>query len=70
MCAHCCSNDIRIGNLAEVHDIGELWAATLWDVRQALGAATTEQLVVQGMKNTVCHPSVLNARDGIISADV
>jgi hypothetical protein len=62
-------NDIKNGNLAEVHDAGELWAATLWDIRKALGAAKTEQLVVQGMKNTPCNPSMLNARDGIISAD-
>jgi hypothetical protein len=62
-------NDIKNGNLAEVHDAGELWAATLWDIRKALGAAKTEQLVVQGMKNTPCNPSMLNARDAIISAD-
>jgi hypothetical protein len=62
-------NDIKNGTLAEVHDAGELWAATLWDVRKALGAAVTEQLVVTGMKMTPCNPSMLNARDGIISAD-
>src|SRR6185369_3781353 len=44
-------NDIKNRNLAEVHDAGELWAAVLWDVRVRLGAAKTEQLVVQGMKN-------------------
>ncbi|HEX7835812.1 MAG TPA: M36 family metallopeptidase [Kofleriaceae bacterium] len=63
-------NDIKIGNLAEVHDIGELWAATLWDIRRVLGAAKTEALVVQGMKNTACHPPMINARDGILMADV
>ncbi|TMQ07964.1 MAG: hypothetical protein E6J90_41810 [Deltaproteobacteria bacterium] len=62
-------NDIKNGTLAEVHDAGELWAATLWDVRKSLGAAVTEQLVVTGMKMTPCNPSMLNARDGIISAD-
>ncbi|HEX7836812.1 MAG TPA: M36 family metallopeptidase [Kofleriaceae bacterium] len=62
-------NDVKIANLNEVHDAGELWAATLWDIRRVLGAATTEQLVVQGMKNTPCNPTMLNARDGIISAD-
>src|SRR5262249_5160152 len=61
--------DIQNRNLAEVHDAGELWAASLWDVRKALGAATTERLVVAGMKPTPCTPSMLNARDAIIQAD-
>jgi hypothetical protein len=62
-------NDIKNRNLAEVHDAGELWAAVLWDIRTSIGAAKTEQLVVQGMKNTPCNPTMLQARDGIISAD-
>jgi extracellular elastinolytic metalloproteinase len=62
-------NSIKNRTLAEVHDIGELWAAVLWDVRKALGASTTERLVVQGMKNTPCNPTMLQARDGIIAAD-
>ena len=62
-------NDVKSGNLNEVHAVGELWAAVLWDVRKALGQATIEQLVVQGMKNTPCNPTMLQARDGIISAD-
>jgi extracellular elastinolytic metalloproteinase len=35
----------------------------------SLGAATTEELVVQGMKLTPCHPTMLQARDGILAAD-
>jgi len=62
-------NDIKNGTLGEVHNVGELWAATLWDVRTALGQAVTEQLVVSGMKLTPCNPTMLQARDGIISAD-
>jgi len=63
-------NDVKIASLNEVHDAGELWTAALWDIRRVLGAATTEQLVVQGMKNTGCNPTMLAARDGIIAADV
>jgi hypothetical protein len=69
-------NDIKNGTLAEVHNIGELWAATLWDIRNGVGgvngvgAAIAEQLVVSGMKLTPCNPSMLNARDAIIQADV
>ena len=60
---------IKNGTLAEVHAVGELWAATLWDVRTALGAAVTNQLVVSGMKLTPCNPTMLQARDAIIQAD-
>ncbi|HEU0185513.1 MAG TPA: M36 family metallopeptidase, partial [Blastocatellia bacterium] len=53
----------------EVHSDGEVWAATLWDLRQTLGAAIADRLVLQGMKFTPCSPSFLNARDGILMAD-
>ncbi|HEX5083182.1 MAG TPA: M36 family metallopeptidase [Blastocatellia bacterium] len=53
----------------EVHNDGEVWAATLWDLRQTLGAAIADRLVLQGMKFTPCSPSFLNARDGILMAD-
>jgi len=53
----------------EVHSDGEVWAATLWDLRQTLGAAIADRLVLQGMKFTPCSPSFLNARDGILTAD-
>jgi hypothetical protein len=62
-------NDIKNGTLNEVHNVGELWAATLWDVRKLTNAATLEQLVVSGMKLTVCQPTMLNARDAILQAD-
>ena len=69
--------DIKSGALAEVHDAGEVWAATLWTVRNGngqpgvgnLGGPLTERLVVQGMKLTPCNPTMLQARDGIIAAD-
>jgi extracellular elastinolytic metalloproteinase len=53
----------------QVHRDGEIWAATLWDLRQTLGAAIADRLVLQGMKFTPCSPSFLNARDGILMAD-
>jgi hypothetical protein len=61
--------DIQDRELAEVHDVGEMWAAALWDIRTALGAATTEQLVVSGMKLTPCRPTMVDARDAILAAD-
>jgi len=60
--------DLGVGGF-QVHRDGEVWAATLWDLRQTLGAAITDRLVMQGMKFTPCSPSFLNARDGILMAD-
>ena len=54
---------------AGVHADGEVWAATLWDLRTQLGATITDRIVLNGMKFTPTRPSYLNARDGIIQAD-
>jgi hypothetical protein len=69
--------NMKDGSHSEVHAGGEIWAATLWTLRNGipptqvgLGAAKTEQLVVAGMKLTPCNPTMLNARDGILQADV
>jgi hypothetical protein len=60
--------DIGTGGF-QVHRDGEVWAATLWDLRQTLGAVIADRLVLQGMKFTPCSPSFLDARDGILTAD-
>jgi hypothetical protein len=56
-------------NGCEVHRDGEVWAATLWDLRAQLGAQVTDRLVLNGMKFTPTRPSFINARDGILQAD-
>jgi len=60
--------DVGVGGFS-VHNDGEVWAATLWDLRTQLGAATTDLIVLNGMKFTPTRPSFLNARDGILQAD-
>lgn len=60
--------DVGAGGF-QVHRDGEVWAATLWDLRTQLGAATSNNLVLNGMKFTPNRPSFLNARDGILQAD-
>jgi extracellular elastinolytic metalloproteinase len=60
--------DLGVGGF-EVHRDGEVWAATLWDLRNELGAAVADRIVLEGMKFTPCSPSFLNARDGILQAD-
>ena len=60
--------DVGAGGF-QVHRDGEVWAATLWDLRTQLGATTTDLLVLNGMKFTPTRPSFLAARDGILQAD-
>jgi Zn-dependent metalloprotease len=60
--------DVCAGGCA-VHGDGEVWAATLWDLRTQLGATITDQIVLNGMKFTPTRPSFLNARDGILQSD-
>ena len=60
--------DVGAGGF-QVHRDGEVWAATLWDLRTQLGAAITDRIVLNGMKFTPTRPSFLNARDGILQAD-
>ncbi|MDQ5841727.1 MAG: M36 family metallopeptidase, partial [Chloroflexota bacterium] len=62
----------------EVHSDGEIWTATLWDLRKALvarhgatkGADVAARLVTDGMPLTAPYPSFLDSRDGILAADV
>ena len=59
-----------LGNdVFEAHDDGEVWAATLWDLRSQLGQTLTDQLVMDGLKLTPCGPSMIDARDTILLAD-
>ncbi|MBI4208901.1 MAG: M36 family metallopeptidase [Deltaproteobacteria bacterium] len=64
-------------NGCEVHDDGEIWSGTLWDLRKRFideygyeeGKARVEQLIVDGMSGTEVNPSLLDARDAILAAD-
>jgi len=62
----------------EVHADGEIWTATLWDLHKALvarhglakGSEVAARLVTDGMPLTAPDPSFLDARDGILTADL
>lgn len=66
----------------EVHNIGEIWCNTLWEVRSRIiadpavgngsvpvGSNRMLQIVTDGMKMTPINPSFIDARDAIIAAD-
>ncbi len=77
--------DPRGANFAggmEVHNAGEVWALTLWEVRSRViadpagangsvptGNHTMLQLVTDGLKMTPVDPSFTDARDAILDAD-
>lgn len=51
-----------------VHNLGEIWCATLMSLARQIGAWTAAQVVVDGLKLTAANPSFLGARDGILMA--
>lgn len=51
-----------------VHDIGELWCATLLSLARRIGRWECAQVVVDGLKLTAANPSFLAARDAILLA--
>jgi uncharacterized protein (TIGR03437 family) len=60
-----------------VHDAGEIWCTTLWEMRALLikqygfreGQRQSLQLAVDGMKLTPSSPTFIDARDAILLAD-
>lgn len=69
----------NIGGAGEVHNVGEIWALTLWEVRSRIIAANGGsvptgnqimlQLVTDALKLTPISPTYLDARDALIDAD-
>ncbi len=66
----------------EVHNVGEIWALSLWEVRSRIiadpagangdvptGNATMLQLTTDALKMTPINPSFTDARDALIAAD-
>ena len=53
----------------QVHRDGEIWAATLWDLRNQLGAETTDRLVMDALPLTPCNSSMVEAKDAVLMAD-
>ncbi len=68
----------KVAGVPEVHSDGEIWAQTLWDLRQALVvklgsdvAASDVALILvsDGMRFSPPEPSMLDMRNAILAAD-
>ena len=51
------------------HSDGEIWSATLWEIRGALGAEAADLLIYQALLLTACDPTYVDARDAILAID-
>ncbi len=58
----------HIGSANGVHDNGELWSQTLWDLRTALGSHDAEAVVTGGLRLSPLQPSFLQERDAILQS--
>jgi extracellular elastinolytic metalloproteinase len=56
------------GRYTEVHNIGEIWCATLMEMRRNIGKHLAVQLVVDALKLSPANPSFLDMRDAILTA--
>lgn len=60
--------DIGSGRYDEVHNIGEIWCATLAELNRRIGKDLAVRMVVDALKLSPANPSFLNMRDAILTA--
>lgn len=60
--------DLGAGRYHGVHNIGEIWCATLMEMNRRIGADLAVRLVVDALKLSPANPSFLNMRDAILAA--
>jgi extracellular elastinolytic metalloproteinase len=58
-----------VGNGPDVHDDGEIWGETLWDLRGVLGSNLAQALITEGMRMSPPEPSFLDMRNAILAAE-
>lgn len=54
----------------EVHEDGQIWAQTMWDVRRTLGSSLAISLATRGLELAPPDPAFLDLRNAIIQADL
>lgn len=60
--------DLGSGRYTGVHNIGEIWCATLLDMNRRIGSLLGLQLVVDALKLSPASPGFLDMRDAILLA--
>lgn len=60
--------DLGTGRYSEVHNIGEIWCATLMEMNRNIGTNPGLQLVVDALKLSPATPGFLDMRDSILAA--
>lgn len=59
-----------IGGAPEVHSSGEVWAQTLWDLRERFGHTYALSLITRAMELSTSDPTMLDMRNAIVQADL
>ncbi|MEU4606821.1 M36 family metallopeptidase [Kribbella sp. NPDC023972] len=59
-----------IGGEPEVHSSGEVWAQTLWDLRERFGRGYAVSLITRAMELSPADPTMLDMRNAIVQADL
>ena len=60
--------DLGTGRYTEVHNIGEVWCATLMEMTRNIGKNLAVRIVVDALPLSPVNPSFLNMRDSILRA--
>lgn len=58
-----------IGGVPEVHSSGEVWAQTLWSLRERLGHTHADAVITRAMSLSPADPSMLDMRNAIVQAN-
>ncbi len=58
----------KVGTTNGVHDGGEIWSQTMWDLRTALGRNNALKIITGGMRLSPNAPSMLTMRDAILQS--
>jgi extracellular elastinolytic metalloproteinase len=60
--------DLGTGRYDEVHNIGEIWCATLMEMNKNIGEYLALELVIDALKLSPTNPSFIDMRDSILAA--
>jgi subtilisin-like proprotein convertase family protein len=63
-----CGDMGHVGPNNGVHDNGEIWSQTLWDLRTALGSSDAEAIITGGMRLSPSNPTMIQERDAILQS--